>query len=234
MRLTTLARKIDKTPNQLISFLEENNIDVSTGLHGKLESETVELVINHFVPGQNIEEFLASKDDIEIPDIEIPEVEIPEVETQDVEEIPALDKSEIEEKQLVEDVEPENEIAPVLEEDVSLQVEETEIEAAIPIEDEIKIEPKTGTVDDLENEDTDDIEHIKVKKVKLEGIKVVGKIDLPKKPQKENDETDIENDEVKDAEKSEKPQSDSKPGNRNFSRNRKKNAWWQKSNSTIL
>ena len=66
MRLTTLARKIEKTPNQLISFLEENNIDVSTGLHGKLETKTVELVINYFMPEQNIEESLASKDDIEI------------------------------------------------------------------------------------------------------------------------------------------------------------------------
>jgi hypothetical protein len=43
---------------------------------------------------------------------------------------------------------------------------------------------RTGTVDDLEAGGALDIEHIKAKKVKLEGIKVLGKIELPAKPVK--------------------------------------------------
>ena len=50
MRLTTLARKIDKTPNQLITFLNEKEIDTSGGLHGKLADDIVALVLDHFLP----------------------------------------------------------------------------------------------------------------------------------------------------------------------------------------
>lgn len=59
------------------------------------------------------------------------------------------------------------------------QVEAEPVVAVIPPR-----EVRTGTVDDLEAGDALDIEHIKVKKVKLEGIKVIGKIDLPAKPVK--------------------------------------------------
>ena len=52
MRLTTLARKIDKTPTQLIAYLEENGIPVAKGVHGKLDEETVEKVLNDFMPDQ--------------------------------------------------------------------------------------------------------------------------------------------------------------------------------------
>ena len=60
--------------------------------------------------------------------------------------------------------------------------------------DEKEIEPitnlKTATVDDLEDGTLEDIDLIMAKKVKLEGIKVVGKIDLPPKVAKKPPSTD--------------------------------------------
>jgi len=56
-------------------------------------------------------------------------------------------------------------------------------EPEIPPVDNIT-EVRTGTIDDLETGDHTEIEHIKAKKVKLEGFKVVGKIELPQKPVK--------------------------------------------------
>lgn len=208
MRLTTLARKIDKTPNQLIAFLEEKNIDILKGLHGKLESETVELVINHFLPEQNIEEFLSPENDIEI---------------QEIEETPSLDLGENEGKQVIDEFELVSENIEEEKKEEPVQVEEPTVEMAVPVEEEIKAEPKSGTVDDLENDNIDEIEHIKVKKVTLEGIKVVGKIDLPEKPKKEPVESEEGKGEGKKTEAVEKPRRNLKSGNRNFDRNKKKN-----------
>ena len=59
---------------------------------------------------------------------------------------------------------------------------------------EMATEPAVGTIDDLEGETAANIELIKAKKVKLEGIKVVGKIDLPTKPKPKT--TDIIADET--------------------------------------
>ena len=56
MRLTTLARKIEKTPSQLIAFLEDEGIEIPNGLHSKLDSETVTVVMNQFMPGYLEEE----------------------------------------------------------------------------------------------------------------------------------------------------------------------------------
>lgn len=218
MRLTTLARKIDKTPNQLIAFLKENDIDVSNGLHGKLESETVELVLSRFSPNQSIEELLASDKDIEI---------------QESEETPSLEinsDSVLEDKQIIEEIEFTDETVQTEEEETTqmeetiqveetAQVEETEIEVDAP-EEEVKVELKTGTVDDLEIENLDEIELIRAKKVKLEGIKVIGKIDLPEKVKKEIAESQEDKGEI---EKPEKPRRNLNSGNRNFDRNRKKN-----------
>ena len=79
MRLTTLSRKIDKTPTQLIAFLEKREIHLEKGLHSILEKETVELVLSHFLPDSaeepsaiplpEPEAVLAAKD----PEVVVPE-----------------------------------------------------------------------------------------------------------------------------------------------------------------
>ena len=79
MRLSTLARKINKTPTQLIAFLEENEIEIANGLHSKMDSETLDLVYTHFMPEQEIEEVEIAEGIEEIDEVEIGEVEIEEL-----------------------------------------------------------------------------------------------------------------------------------------------------------
>jgi hypothetical protein len=203
MRLTTLSRKIDKTPTQLIAFLEKNGIILDKGLHSILESETVEMVLAHFLP-EGFDE------------------EVPTPKTELVEKAPIVTPNEIEpevKKEIVAPVKKKKKAKKAPDEvNEEIIVEDPKIEE-IPLVEEIKNEPKTGTVDDLENEDFEKIELIKAKKVKLEGFKVVGKIDLPEKPKKEVAEP-VDNPDAKIAEKnSKKP----RPDDRKFDRDRKKN-----------
>lgn len=198
MRLTTLARKIEKTPSQLITFLEDEGIEIPNGLHSKLDSETVTVVMNQFMP-----EHLEEESIIETPAKEEPLV-------QAIEETKSITESE--ELEIEEAVAKE----PIIEEIV-----EEEVEEPIAVPESEPESPKSGTLEDLENEDFESIEHIKVKKVTLEGIKVVGKIELPEKPKKEKvDEsvTEEANKETTDT-TSIKPRSK----NQNFNRDRKKN-----------
>ena len=213
MRLTTLARKIDKTPNQLIAFLEEKGIEISSGLHGKLDSEIVDLVYSHFLPEQKIEEeeIVEDIDEVEI-DKEIEEKIEKEIDV----EIENVENHEVEKKSDRDKIEEKIEELPILE-------KAEKIEADIPVAKETIKEQKAGTVDDLENDNPDEIELIKVKKVKLEGIKVVGKIELPEKPKKEIVETEKVGPETNQVKTEEKPKKSPKSTNRKFDRNRKKN-----------
>lgn len=209
MRLTTLSRKIDKTPTQLIAFLEKNGIILDKGLHSKLESEVVDLVLSYFLPeGFEKKITLPENELVEEAPIAIQEIIVPQMD--EVRAAPVKEKKKT--KKSTANVKQEN------------PVEETKIEAIpavekIPHFEEIKSEPKTGTVDDIENEDFEKIELIKAKKVKLEGFKVVGKIDLPEKPKKEVAES-VDNPDAEIADKSiKKP----RPDDRKFDRDRKKN-----------
>ncbi len=145
MRLTTLARKVGRTPSQIINFLENNQIEIANGANTKLDESTIAMVLKEY--------------EIELEKPVEPPVRFAEEPERIMEEVPVV-------------------------------VEEIAIEPLAEIE-----EPKTppanktvkmraGTIDDLEAGDPSEIEHIKAKKVKLEGFKVVGKIELPPKPVK--------------------------------------------------
>lgn len=195
MRLTTLARKIEKTPKQLISYLEEHNIEINNGLHSKLDKETVALVLEEFASEKELIEEVVFQEEI----IEEKIASVDDADEVTPEEDEKTDKEPI-----------------VVEKDEAVEIE---IENSIQ-EEEIEPEsPKTGTIDDLEKEDPEDIDLIKVKKVTLEGIKVVGKIDLPEKPKKE---ASVDESEGKDEIlNEEKPKL--KKEKRSFDRGRKKN-----------
>lgn len=203
MRLTTLARKIDKTPTQLISFLKEKGVEIPNGLHSKLDDDIVDMVKDNFLPDQEeIDEIIA----------QVPEVEVVEESAEIIKSIP----------------EDEAETAPKVEE-----IQEEVIEK--PIVDEVTIESvpepveeKIGTVDDMESEDFEEINLIKAKKVKLEGIKVVGKIELPEKPKKEETKDPGEKDSENTPEDVSKAKT--KSSNRKFDRDRKKNRKGQNRN----
>ncbi len=161
MRLTTLARKLKITPSKLIDFLFEHDFQVDKGVNTKLNEETVLFIKSHFELEEEIES-------------------IPE--QQEEKEIEADPKEKIE--NLKESTETNNE-------------KPATSDIAIPIDSEPKQEEKhdesplataelkAGTIEDLEEGKAEEIDLIKVKKVKLEGIKVVGKIELPEKQKKE-------------------------------------------------
>jgi len=213
MRLSTLARKIDKTPTQLIAFLEQKGIELENGLHSKLDSTTVDLVKDTYLPEEKqLEKKTIEKEKIE--DIKVEEKQIVEEKTEDVkiDEI-KIDEKQLEEKEIeVEEIVEKNDELPILPETEKSAANKPEVPETIN-------EPKTGTLDDLENENLGEIELIKAKKVKLDGIKVVGKIELPEKPKKEIAEPKEETTESKTIEKPKKQQ---KSINRSFDRNRKK------------
>ncbi len=78
---------------------------------------------------------------------------------------------------------------------------------------------KEGTVDDLlEAEDAENIELIKAKKIQLEGVKIVGKIELPDTPEKKIEEDSSVDEEEKAAEKTPKSNSPRKQREKRKSR----------------
>ncbi|NJN25471.1 MAG: hypothetical protein HC819_05650 [Cyclobacteriaceae bacterium] len=181
MRLTTLSRKIEKTPTQLIAFLEKHGFHPEKGLHSILGEQEVALVLQHFMPEDELQETASSTP--ENPDpiaatVADESPETPEI-SENIATTVADEDPEISKVELAPDVE------------VPSEVEAVQPEVSIASEPEAEISdlpremPKSGTVDDIEHEDFSQVELIKAKKIKLEGFKVVGKIDLPEKPRKE-------------------------------------------------
>jgi hypothetical protein len=181
MRLTTLARKIQITPTKLIEFLTKQNIKIDNGINTKLDDEIVRMTMEEFMPDA-IEEPRSME--IEVPEIGTIEaiaepLEILETETKEAPEAIAIEAEVIQE----------------------VVVQEESVPAVSDIKQ--KPEPKAGTIEDLEMSLSEDIELIRAKKVKLEGIKVVGKIELPEKPKKAEAKADEENAEEQPTENAE-------------------------------
>jgi len=226
MRLGTLARKISVTPSKLTTFLESQNIDLSSGTNTKLTEEHVELILEHY------QVTLESAVSEEVPATEITEEPIVEAELE--EEIPPAvkaPKEEIEEtekeieaiaEEIKEEVAPE-EIAPDKEKEPSsarlsesfveialpheleevstphLEEEKTDVEAISEklieddkeevVEEQVEEEEYIPQIpDDLDPEIESYVERlaydknikvIKPPKVKLQGLTVKGKIELP-------------------------------------------------------
>jgi len=145
MRLTTLARKVGRTPSQLITFLESAQVEITNGANTKLDEAAIALVLKEY--------------EIELEKPEASEVELPKEPEHIIEEVPVTIE--------------ESPAAPVV-----------EISKPEPLPIVTPSKTRSGTVDDLEDGDHSAIDHIKAKKVKLEGFKVVGKIELPQKPVK--------------------------------------------------
>ena len=132
MRLSQLARKLDKSPSEIILFYKAKNIGTYDSHNDKLEAEHVKIAISHYNP-----DLLIVK----------------------------------EEKESIEDNDKN-----------SINVEVIEDEELIVAPDEEIIKEKT----DSDSEYDEEIEVIRAPKIKLEGVKVVGKIELPEKVIKES------------------------------------------------
>jgi len=157
MRLGQLARKLKLEPSRIIIFLAKNNIVIDNSPNTKIDEPTLELVFNHFeVPGQPLEEIVNS--------VNVITKENPLEEEEIVEEI-FIKSSEI--------ISGNQELAGANEE------ESTEVQQII--EKELDIETQEETEELLFNE-VDGV--IRVPKTQLNGIKVLGKIDLPESKEK--------------------------------------------------
>lgn len=196
MRLTTLARKVELTPKKLIVFLENEGVELDNGVNTKLDENSIHLVLENFAPDQIQDEEIKPWTDLMKEDEANNLLDSDEKESNDV---PSKD-----------DI--------IGEVDTAGQHDDLVVsESEIPTTEE-----KIGTIDDLEGESIEDIDLIKVKKVKLEGIKVVGKIELPEKPKMKEVEEQV-SDELTESEKIESLKERPKPRGKKFDRNRKKN-----------
>lgn len=161
MRLAQLARKIGITQSEIVNVLSGKGLEISENGNSKLSEEEVELIYAHF----NIE----SEQDTPLSDA----VETP----QTIEEPVAAEEEESKEAQ--------TDIAEV----EQPKVDDNEIAAGLK-EESTSDEPDsakhlTSTDPGPSDEEIEaEKEVIRAKKVKLEGIKVLGKIELPEPKEK--------------------------------------------------
>ncbi len=205
MRLGQLARKFDITPQEIIAFTKSKGIEINTHPNSKLEDDVEALVMEHF---DVLPEIVV--DQVE-PEFEIePQVEIVENEAIDSKENVAfesakdLDTSEaVVELEVIETTTLSEE--PIVEE--TLEITETSESPS----------RKAATVAEILEDESEmlisSVDVIKAPKVELQGLKVVGKIELPspkvKEPEQENP-SDGDTNEVSPANNSKVPKKNHK------------------------
>lgn len=190
MRLTSLSRKLGVSRDEILSFLKSNKIEVSEGVNAKISDEDAVSVIEHFgIPETKIED--------ELPASEQKKTHEPEPET-NIKEAEEQNDSKEEEKQ----------------EGVSKDLKEESPEetgnkkGSALVKDEVPRPEEDESLEEFLERQKVDL--IRAKKIKLEGVKVVGKIDLPEpKAPKEKAEKEVDLEEErkkeKEKEKEEKP-----------------------------
>lgn len=180
MRLGQLARKLKVDSSTIVKFLAKNDIIIENAPNVKIEDDKLNLTLAHF----EVKDVVNTSDK---PAEEIVEVKEPVVSPSPTE-IDPIDLSEKNEEEPVSFVEQEVITkSNTEEEDLTSSLEEKTIpltsdNAAQNEEDEMEIENLESDEEITLNE-VDGV--IRAPKVKLDGIKVVGKIDLPEPKQKE-------------------------------------------------
>lgn len=175
MRLAQLARKIGITQSEIVRVLSENGFETNENGNTKLSDKELTLIYDHF----NIDNS--------------PEMSDSNIEKTESENI----AEQTNESTDLEDNNTEN----LIETEHNEEPDPDQItESSVELQDPTDIEPSPANDDSVEAQgEVEEKEVIRAKKVKLEGIKVVGKIELPEPKQSEEAET-----ETKEAEK-EKP-----------------------------
>lgn len=186
MRLGQLARKLDIKPTQIVSFLKkEHSILVDDSLNSKIEDNVLQLVIDQFkidTPKpviQRAKKSTPSED--EIPEVHALNSEETDIEEVDVDQVIERITEEVA-NEIFEDEAIDEAIDNIVNDE--LQSLNQEIESKQDL-----ASPESNTTENLTayDEDGEPIELtvvdgvIKAPKKELEGFKVVGKIDLPKK-----------------------------------------------------
>lgn len=165
MRLGQLARKVNVKPAQIISFLEkEHDITVEENLNSKIEEKSLELVLAEFKVEEVLEESKIEMDKTVSDENSENETALPII----AEEI---------EEDITSDISQEVEPVGELKEDDIVLVESTEGNTVTDEPEKLIAVDEDG--EEIELHVVDGI--IKAPKKELEGFKVVGKIELPKK-----------------------------------------------------
>ena len=162
MRIGQLARKLEVNPSQIMEYLNELGFELDKGVNTKLMQGGINKVIDKFGSIDNITEEGLPKDE---PPYEDAVTQVPDA------------SIEIEEEQ----EEPFKATEKALE-----GKKETEIEEEEPI---VIQESASAIVNKTEEED---VEVIRPELIKLQGLKVMGKIDLPEPKPKEAVEKQVE------------------------------------------
>ena len=179
MRLGQLARKLDLETGEIIKFLKKKNIEIENHLNTKLEDETVDLVLKAFEPIEEVVEAVSVEPIEEVNNNLLTEnteeisVELEDSITPPVEKVPAEPIKEVKEET------PKKSINTLT---VSELIQKEGITDEKPQEIERKVVEFSR--EDKIPEDID-VAVIRAPKVELQGIKVLGKIELPEKIKKE-------------------------------------------------
>lgn len=198
MRLGQLARKIDKDTSEIVKFLGKQEITIEDHLNTKIEDNHVELVLEAFKlpePEETVEEIVESTEENTVETTGDKTTDTSSDEDTITEEEVTVEVFEMTEEEVIESTEEKGGVV-VAQEDVDTRTltvsdllketePETNEEKTIPETEEVEENEivEFGREDQIPEDITADL--IKAPKVELQGIKVVGKIDLPEKTEKE-------------------------------------------------
>lgn len=186
MRLAQIARKVGMTPTEIRRFIEgEFQVEIGNEPNYKLNEDQIDAVLQNFTPVEKEPEVAPKKE--EIPPVETTVEEV-------VETVP-----EIAEVEATTPLEAETE-APEVTEEIAVEAEAVieEEDTADTGAEEVPAELETVTEDQdeeapfVEAEVDPDAELIKAPKIKLDGLKILGKIELPEKKEVEPEKTEEE------------------------------------------
>ncbi len=213
MRLGQLARHLQISQKEITDYLASESIDMSHHFNAKVDAEIEEKIIRHFNP-----ELLEDKEETtsETTITSDPVEESNPTET--AEETPKQDAIEAEKGPDVVQPEmgaPENTIEPVEVTGTPKKVRELTVDDLISEPEDLTEKEEASASPEID-ESVEEV--IRVKKIKLEGIKVVGKIDLPEPKVKEAEEN-TETEEVE--KKEEKPKKNYRKDRKHHHKGRK-------------
>ncbi len=199
MRLAQAARNLSITTDDIVTFLAKKDIEIERDSNTKLDENSIHLLFKYFdadIPVKKSElndtELISEKKDIEIEnsytDLDNTTVESTEEETLNIQDIEAeIDHTKIDdvETEVNESIMENEDIAETEEQKEQSFVKEGENSDA-PLGTSQKYKTVADLLEDESNIDDDVV--IKAAKVSLQGLNVLGKIDLPEPKSKQEKE----------------------------------------------
>ena len=180
MRIGQLARRLALPPSDIMAFLNARGIETEAGVNSRLNQDQMVVVVNHFAPEKAAEIFAPAVS------------EEPQIQS-DL-------SSELVDKKMA------NDVSELKSQDVKtseLQDIMTSSQEEVTMSEESVIESVDNVIADItpENIIPEQLEVIRVSKVELQGLKVLGKIELPQ-PKKKDTIEGVEGEPVEGTEQS--------------------------------